>query len=449
MRAQNGQILIIALIFMVIILVLSGILVSLTVLHTAGERQGKAREQAMNLAEAGVERALYQLNYGAGSGYVGETDFSFGGGVTDIAVVAISASLKRVTATAYVPDKGVPRAKRSVQADLDTGGPIIVFSFAVQVGEGGLEMAKDAQVVGNIYSNGPIKGTEDGARATGDAISAGTVGRIEKLQVDGTATAHTIKNSEIGGSAYGYVLDDTTVGGSVLAYSLKNCTIGGNADYTTKTNCTIGGAQTTPYAGYPDQPAQDFPITDQQITDWKNAAEAGGVISGNYTLNNGQSASLGPKKITGDLKMKENSTLTLTGPIWVEGKIDIDKDGTIALDTAYGSSSEVLITDEQADLSKEVNFQRAGADSYVLLISLSVAGDAIKIAKNSDALVAYAPNGTVTIQKSVTLREVTANKLKLEKDAQVIYESGLASVEFTSGPSGGWRLKRGTRVEKK
>lgn len=450
LETNKGQILVISVIFMMIILVLSGTLISFSAYHASGERQGRAREQALNLAEAGIEKAVYELNYGAGSGYTGENNFNFGTGVTDIAVAGLSPGSKRVTATAYVPNKTSPRARRTIQADLDTGGPVVVFNFAVQVGDGGLEMDKDSQVLGNVYSNGPIKGTEDGARVTIDAVSAQDSGKIEKIQVDGNATAHTIKTATVGGRARGYSLDGTTVGGNAEFYSLTDCTIGGSAWYTIKTGCTVSGAQTTPYAGYPDEPREPFPISDQQITDWKNAAAGGGTISGDYTINDDQNISLGPKKITGQLHIKSRGTLTLTGPVWVQKKIDIDKDGTVALAAAYGNSSEVLITDERGDLSKEVDFQRAGPDSYILLISTSDDDkDAITIAKNADALVAYAPNGTIHIQKSATLREATANKLKLDKDVQVIYESGLTSVQFTAGPSGGWRVKRGTRVEKK
>ena len=69
---------------------------------------------------------------------------------------------------------------------------------------------------------------------------------------------------------------------------------------------------------------------------------------------------------------------------------------------------------------------------------------AISIAKSADALIAYAPNGAVSVSKSSVLREVTAYKLILGNDTEVIYESGLADVNFSSGSGASWAIERGT-----
>lgn len=442
LAGETGQVIILALIFLTVILTVVSLLVGFVGLNVQAGRRALASEQALHLAEGAVDKAVWQLN-ATGGAYTGETNTALGVGVFDVSIANISPTVKEITATGYVPGKTSPRAQKQIKVRASIAASVVSFNYAVQIGDGGLEMADGSRVAGNVYANGIITGAK-GATITGDAISATASGKIKDMSVNGTAYAHTIQDSQVGGNARGYTLTGATVGGNALENTIANCTIGGNASYTTKTSCTIGGSQTTPYPGEPDPDAQSFPISDQQIISWKDEAAAGGTISGNYTLGQGQSASLGPKKITGDLIINKNATLTLTGRVRVAGKIDIDKDATVALDPSYGDNSEVLLADGIIDLSKESNFQRAGPASYVLAITTSSAGDAIKIAKSADALIAYAGSGTVTIQKESHLREVTAWKLKLEKDTLVTYEQGLQSVLFTAGPGASWIIQRGT-----
>lgn len=438
---QSGQILIISLIFMVVVATLTGALLSFVGQSLFATRLAMAREQALQLADAGIEKAIWQLNETAG-GYSGEAGTALGGGVFDVSVLNISGNTKEITAIGYVPNKAAPRATRKVKAQVTIDSTTVAFNFALQIGAGGVEMAQDARIVGTIYSNGVIDGTT-GNNISGGAYSAGVTGLIRDVAVGGSAYAHAIQNATIGGSAYGYSFNFGTVGGNLKMYSISSCTVGGSAWYTTKTACTIGGAQNTPHSGEPDPVPQPFPISAEQITNWKNQAAAGGTISGNYNLGQGASASLGPKKITGNLVMEKDAVLTLTGPVWVQGNIDIEKDATVRLDPAYGGNSEVFLADGNIDLSKEVNFVRAGAGSYILALTTSGSDPAISIAKNSDALIAYAAAGTVLIKKETSLKQVTAWALDMEKDTLVSYETGLADVNFT-GPGGSWAPLRGT-----
>lgn len=400
---------IIAIIFLSVILLLIAGLSAYILQNVRAGRVAMASEQALMLADAGIDKAVWQLNQTGGS-YSGETGTVLGSGTFNVAVANISSSVKEVTVTAYIPNSTAPTATKQEKVRVTIDTTTVSFSYGVQVGEGGLSMGNSSQVTGNVYANGQINGST-GATVTGDAISAGSAGRIQRVVVGGMAYARTVNDSQVTGEL----------------------------------RCQLGSGNNKPcVTTYPDPSTEAFPISDQQITDWKNEAAAGGTISGDYSLGIGQSASLGPKKINGDLIMDKEATLTLTGRLWVTGKIDIDKDATIRLDPSYGDISEVFIVDEVIDLSKEVNFQRAGANSYILAVSLDSGGDAVSISKSADALIVYAPNGTVSVQKTVTLREVTAYGLSLAQDCTVIYESGLASVNFSSGPGGSWVIQRGT-----
>ena len=445
-KKEQGQLLIISVIFLSVILVLVGALMTYVGQNARIARTSLASEQALQLADAGVDKAVWRLNNTGGT-YSGETGTVLGAGVFDVSVASLTGSLKEITATAYAPNKITPQAVKQVKVQVSINTSVVSFNYGVQVGAGGLNMSNNSRIIGNVYSNGVIDG-DSGAVITGDAYSAGPSGRIfDQIQIDGNAHARQIdSNVSVGGSAFGYAMTNVTVGGNIKTYSMSSCTVGGSAWYTTKTSCTVGGSQTTPYPGESDPAIEPFPISDSQITDWKAAATAGGTIAGNYTLTNGAQGALGPKKITGNLTLSNNAKLTLTGPIWVAGNIDISNNAIVALAASYGNNSEVMIADGLIDVSNNAIFQKAGPTSYILMITTynSATVDAFDVANNADALISYAPNGIVDVSNNAQLREVTGWRLKLANNSTVTYETGLSSVVFSGGPGGSWVIVRGT-----
>lgn len=441
---QKGQIIIIALIFMLVILVLVGALMNFVIQNVNATRRAVAGEQALQLADAGIDKAVWQLNQTAGA-YTGETNTAFGSGVFDVVVTSISGTEKEITSTGYVPNKTSPVVRRQVKANVTTSTTSVSFNYGVQVGDGGMVMNNNARVNGSVYSNGVIDGAS-GARITGTAYSAGATGRIfDRLQIDGSAYAHQIDtNVTIGGNAHGYTMNQLTIGGNVYTNSISNCTVGASVNYTSISNCTVGGTYNPGYPGDPDPAPLPFPISNSQIQDWKDQAATGGTITGSYTLTNGAAASLGPKKITGTLTLSNNAILTLTGPIWVVGDISVSNNAIIRLDPSYGNNSELLVADGTIQVSNNAIFQRAGPSSYIMMLTTNSSSSAFQVANNADALIVYAANGTATISNNAQLREVTAYRLVLQNNAVVTYESGLSNVNFTGGPGGSWQLMIGT-----
>src|SRR5690606_30270591 len=114
-------------------------------------------------------------------------------------------------------------------------------------------------------------------------------GKVNNCAVTKNAYADILTNNMITGDAY-YLTPITGISGS-----------------------TVGG---TKYANSATPSPVAMPNLD--IDAWKAVAEAGGVTTGDVTLTNGGSITLGPQKITGDLNMANNSTLTLTGTVWIE-----------------------------------------------------------------------------------------------------------------------------------
>ena len=413
------------------------------------ERSALASAQALALAEAGIDAAIYALNHDGS--YSGESNTALGDGVFSVSIANISGNAKRITVTAAVPNSVDPVATKIVQVTASIDSSVAAFHYGVQTGQGGLEMSNSSRIIGNVYANGNIIGTNS-ARIQGDAIVAGSIGIIEGMDIDGDSWSHTIRGSStVGGDAMHAVLQNTTVTGNATADSISSCTIGGTGTYDTRSSCSVAGIVTTPNpAAFVPAVATSLPISEEQIDLWEEEASAGGTL-GSQSFSSG-SRTLGPKKIVGNLVVS-GGELVLTGTVWVTGEIKLSGTAIVRLDPSYGSSSGVLMAgiDESAsagyiEISNSAQALGSGsAGSYLLLLSQREMGsNAVKTSNTSTAAILYAGEGQIEIGNSAALKEVTANKLILSNTATVTYESGLQNASFASGPGGSWTVVPGT-----
>lgn len=251
----------------------------------------------------------------------------------------------------------------------------------------------------NVYLGG-INGSIDG-------VIVGTAGV-------GNAHAHTVTDSTIAGSLY--------------------CQTGSGNNKACDTSLT-------------DPVQVDFPITDGNVIGWKAEAEAGGVYSGNYLIDD-DTVTLGPIKINGNLTIQNNAFVTIAGTIWVTGNIILDNNVTIDLAPGYGSGSGTIVADGEIDISNNTIFQGSGAtDSFVLLLTTSTSANAIDLGNNAGAVILYAQYGTINVSNNAGASEVTGYELTLGNNAVVEYDSGLANVNFISGPGGAWNITKWKEVE--
>lgn len=248
-------------------------------------------------------------------------------------------------------------------------------------------------------------------------------------------------------------LKEAAVGGEARANTIINAAVGGDAYFQVLTNTTVNGVQ---HPGSADPAPQDFPISNGNISDWKNAALAGGIIEGDFHPEAEKTVTLGPKKIIGNLILDNKQTLILTGTVWVQGYIKVDNNAAIRLDSGYGSHSGVIVTDSWIHLDNNGVFGGSGDfDSYLTLVSLAACpggeqtpactnhNAAVDIHNNVDSTIFYAPFGLVYLHNLVRLKEVTAYKIHLSQNVEITYESGLASATFTNGPAGAWQAVAG------
>lgn len=134
------------------------------------ERFSLAGAQALSLAEAGVDKAIYELNQNAT--YAGENSTALGNGVFDVSVASIDGNTKRLTATGFVPDSAHPTATKVVQVTASINAAVVSFRYGVQIGDNGITMSNGSTIIGNIFSNGNISGS---GTITGDAtVAVGT-----------------------------------------------------------------------------------------------------------------------------------------------------------------------------------------------------------------------------------------------------------------------------------
>lgn len=296
------------------------------------------------------------------------------------------------------------------------------------------QSASNYYVIGGNTGYGSGNGKVGAYGGTWNDTSPAGLDGYFKLYLGGIPS--TISNVVVGEDAWAHAITGGSVGG------VKYCQVG--------TGCDTSRADPSPVG---------FPLSDAQIDAWKAVAEAGGVISGNYSPT-GTSSTLGPKKITGNLTFPGNHDLTLTGTVWVTGNIILHNNNSIALASSYGDNSGIIIADGRFSFDNNVDFYGSGnPGSNVMTLTTSDCPDsgscsgyaAIEIlnnvGENSNDVLYNAQNGTIHFSNNASAKEATANTLLLDNNVVITYETGLVNVNFTSGPTGAWGINTWQEVE--
>lgn len=408
LQERPGQAALATVLFLLLaVLAVTGSFGALGLREVRSSRIDLAAKRAYFAAEAGTEDLAWRIRHG--KAYQASQTVTLDGLTATVTVE--SASGRRIVESRTDSSGAV----RAVRAELRSGTGVS-FTYGVQVGAGGLELGDNSSVNGSVYSNGDIAGNgASKSTITGTAKSAGN---------------HLTKDIRVDQDAYSARFD--------------GCSIGGTAYYLTVfTDCTAGR---TASLGQ-ELPAEPFPITQEQIDSWKADAAAGGTLSG-YSLGNNNSASLGPKKIAGNITLGNSATLTITGTVWVTGTISFGNTDIIRLAPAYSGDSGLMIVDGAVTTGNSATLEGSGqAGSYLMLLSLSGADPAIDIGNSATSAILYAPNGIIDIGNNLTLREATAYGLDVGNGAEITYEAGLADVTFSGGPAAGWQVRDWSEIK--
>lgn len=198
-----------------------------------------------------------------------------------------------------------------------------------------------------------------------------------------------------------------------------------------------------------DPVSTPYPISQANIDEWKGQAVLGGSTT---TVNVGDDSVvvLGPIKINGNLVIGGSGNLYLTGPVYVTGDVVFEGNSRTYVDSSMGATSVNIIADGSIKVGGSARIFGSGqSGSYVVLNSLKSCTDVSNCSSNpsiiiegdSGAIVLNTLNGAVKLSGSAAIKAVVAKMILMEGNTSVNYESGLADMNFTSGPSGSWTVK--------
>lgn len=415
------------LITILVLIIILGIIVSISFLIVNEHkilRNIIKSNQAYFVAEAGIEDALLRLNKGIN--FSSPYNLTVGQGTATIEISNLIGGSRTIISSGSVSNR--IRKIRAIWA-MSTEG--VSFNYGAQAGDGGIDMESNSVIHGNVFSNGTVRAVTGTAQIDNSLVVAKSgnkiidliVGTVGSSPVD-EARAHTCLDSTINGDLY-YVS-----GGS------SNCTVNGGSEHILPQ----------------DIESVDLPISDEQITNWKAEAITGGIESMDHIVSGGTTEYFGPKKIEADLKVENNATLILTGILWVTGNVLIENGAIIRLDSGYGPTSGLIVADGTILAENGAILEGSGTQgSYLMLLStnssIEVANPAIFAKNNAIGAIFYASDGMIRLRNNINILEATGEKLYLDNNAEITYESGLINSLFSSGPEGSWKIVEWKEIE--
>jgi hypothetical protein len=265
----------------------------------------------------------------------------------------------------------------------------------------------------------------------------------------GSAWAHTVIGSTIEKNASSTILTNSEVRG------IANCDMAQSSG-----NTIIGPPSTCLSPSFNGPLPFPEPISDSTINSLIADAQSGGTIAGNVSVAGNDVTNLGPTVITGDLRVEGNATLNVGGSIYVQGNARFRNNVVVKLDPSYGQKSGAIIVDGTVEAEGNSKYYGSGAsnpNSYLVVISRNpsiATPDAIHMTYGAYAdakVVFYAAEGGIRIEKqgqdSPSLSSVFGQRVQIEDDTVVNYETGVADIRFFVGPSGGWSFDGWGEVE--
>jgi hypothetical protein len=328
------------------------------------------------------------------------------------------------------------------KAEVVVGEESVDFDFGLLSGTGGVNMANTVEIYGGLYSNGPVIGANS-AIVYGDAISAGPGGLIEGITATGSVFAHTIDDINVEEDAY---------------YSVQ---AGAS---------TVWGTRYTPF---PDMPTLPLPISDEVIQNWKDDIVSHGTViaatdpecaGGTYTIDS--DTTLGFVKIECNLNIRKtgaSTVVTMNGPVWVSGDLELTQGPDIQIDPSLGKYSTQFIVDNESNrttssrivIRNSTNFLGSGdSRSFVLLLSMnedsSLGGTetAINIQQSANGhVITYAAQGLVETSNGIDLIATVGHLIDLGQSSTVTYDVSITELFFPPVGFPVYQLKDWQQIE--
>ena len=375
--------------------------------------------QAYYISEAGIEDALWQLNNDPNMVAL-SYNLNVGNGSASIDISDLLVGSRTIISQGDILNR---TKKLKVIRAITTDG--VSFFYGSQAGDGGIYMENNSVIYGNVFSNGNVIGS---GRITETVIVANNGNKIQGTVIDLT----------IGGDAYVHTCEKSKITGILTYVSGGSCG-----------SCDVGQCV---YGGPNEIEPIDLPISQSQIDNWKNDIADSDIQFSSHTVLGGVTEYLGPLKIEGDLIIENGAALILRGNLWVTGDIMIENGATIILDSGYGSASGIVIANGKITAINTSVLEGSGAEeSYIMLLStndsVDPANPAIDVNNTAQGAVFYASDGMIRLHNNADIHEAVGWKIYLDQKAEITYETGLANLIFSSGPSGGWKIIEWKEIE--
>lgn len=246
----------------------------------------------------------------------------------------------------------------------------------------------------------------------------------------------------------------TKVLGNAHANTIEGLIIEKDAYYQIITNSTASGSSCPNshcHPGSEDPPPQTFPISESNILSWKNEAAAAASLQQPTC---GSQIPWGPGKYTGNLILGNQCIIKVKTPVWITGNVAMGNDNRFILDSSYGTSSGIIVTgntgsEGTVNMGNQNKLEGTGQGNSILVLlstydSRTNGNSAITIGNVGNTGVFYADKGIIDPGNNNQFKEITAWKIKITNESIIDYETGLASILFSSGPSGSYSLIKGT-----
>ncbi len=410
---------------------------SLSVSNVQIEETIHSADAAWYAAWSGVDEMMYRLRSKQDFGPSFDLSLSLSNGATVSATITGDTTQKTVRSEGFLD--GV---SKRLEVKVASSSSKASFIFAAQSGEGGFELEGGTLVVGangtagNVYSNGDVLGIRatsgvSGSKIMGSVWATGKIGGLASPDSGGV-----------------YIQKDARAG------SLTACRVDGNVrSPVIPSNCPYGGNYLTTTAPSP------VALASVDADYWKNKALAGGVWSGvcvvletdgtDCTMGTGK---IGNRQILGDLVVPSGINLTIDGPLWVKGDIEIDQNNTLFTDESAGKDSIVVVASDPDNplifgrviTNSNVQYSRNSQGAGLIFISENrgdncAVNPAIDMTSNTATVVFVAVDGCINIGSNSVISGVLGKKVHLKNNSTVSYDPSLAQA-ILGTDTGGWSV---------
>lgn len=409
---------------------------SLTTSNVQIEETIHASDQAWYAAWAGVDEIMYRLRARQNFGGSYSLSFTLDGGATVSATITGDANQKTVVSTGYAAGM-----VKNIEVVAVTSSTRSSFIFAVQTGQGGLELEGNTLVSGannssgNVYSNGDVLGI----RATSGTSGSKILGHVWAVGNIGGLTAPDVGGVYIEMNAMANTLTACQVDGSIYAPQPAS-------------NCPTAGTYNLAPAPLP------APLAAVDVEYWKNQAETGSDWTGSCSIGGGVGVDctqgtnrLGNMKILGDLSVPSGTDLTFTGPVWVVGDILVSQNNILYTDESVGTTSVVVIASDPNNpstkgrivTSSNATFLRNSFGAGLIFISENPSdictSPSIDITSNTATVIFISEDGCINIGSNSAISGILAKKVHVKNNSSIIYDPSLARA-IVDPNSGGWAV---------